>query len=49
MRNKAWHKSAIFTRYEGRPVRWEDGVKRACLEREMGFEEAMGVCLDREK
>ena len=30
------------------PFRWRDGVRRACAEREMGLEEARGVCLDRD-
>ena len=29
------------------PFRWKDGVRRACAERELGVEEARGVCLDR--
>ena len=30
------------------PFRWKDGVSRACAEREMGLEEARGLCLDRD-
>ena len=30
------------------PFRWRDGVRRACAEREMGFKEARGICLDRD-
>ena len=30
------------------PFRWKDGVRRACAEREMGLEEARGLCLDRD-
>ena len=29
------------------PFRWRDGVRRACAEREIGLEEARGVCMDR--
>ena len=29
------------------PFRWKDGVRRACSERNMGLEEARGICLDR--
>ena len=29
------------------PFRWMDGVRKACAEREMGLEEAKGVCRDR--
>ena len=29
------------------PFRWKDGVRRACAERNMGLEEARGICLDR--
>ena len=28
------------------PLRWKDGVRRACAEREMGLDEARGLCLD---
>ena len=31
---------------ERSPYRWRDGVRRACAEREMGMEEARGVCMD---
>ena len=35
-------------RGRGRPhLRWR-GVRRACAEREMGLEEARGVCMDRD-
>ena len=30
------------------PFRWRDGVRRACAEREIGLEEARGLCLDRD-
>ena len=30
------------------PFSWRDGVRRACAEREMGLEEARGVCMDRD-
>ena len=30
------------------PFRWRDGVRRACAERNMGLEEARGVCMDRD-
>ena len=30
------------------PFRWKDGVRRACAEREIGFDEARRVCLDRD-
>ena len=30
------------------PFWWKDGVRRACAEREMGLEEARGLCLDRD-
>ena len=29
------------------PFRWKDGVRRVCAERNMGLEEARGICLDR--
>ena len=36
-------------RGRGRPLfRWRDGVRRACAERNMGLEEARGVCMDRD-
>ena len=32
-------------RGRGRPLfKWRDGLRRACAEREMGLEEARGVC-----
>ena len=35
-------------RGRGRPsFKWMDGVRKACAEREMGLEEAKGVCRDR--
>ena len=34
-------------RGRGRPAfRWRDGVRRACAKREIGLEEARGMCLD---
>ena len=29
------------------PFRWRDGMRRACAGREIGSEEATGVCMDR--
>ena len=35
-------------RGRGRPAfKWKDGVRRACAVREIGLEEARGMCLDR--
>ena len=31
------------------PFRWKDGVRRACAERDIGYEEARNVCLDRDE
>merc|ERR1712001_286505 len=53
MENERMTKRVYVSEVEGNrgggrpPFRWRDGVRRACAEREIGLEEARGVCMDR--
>ena len=52
MGSKRMTKRVYMSEVEGQrgrgrpPFRWKDGVRRACAEREMGLDEARGLCLD---
>ena len=42
--------SEVGERGRGRPpLRWRDGVRRACVERGMGVEEARRLCSERDE
>ena len=54
MGNERMTKRVYMSEVEGErgrgrpPFRWRDGVRRACAKREIGLEEARGLCLDRD-